>query len=168
MLFGEALLFIAGSALVGAALGALDAACTGGDVLEGAVSGLLTGAVSSACVFFTAGLGTPLATAGAAGVVSTIVDAGVQYAFHGEVDLVSALETGATAAVGALFPVFPGLKNNYINAFGSLLANSEFAVIVTITDIILKHIINSNQTQKNNNKTAGRGCGKSSNLEQLY
>ncbi len=151
-LLGEALIFIGGSTLIGAAIGAFSAACKGEDVLSGAMTGAAIGAVSSAVVFGAAVFDIPnLAAATAAGILGGAVDAAIQYTSTGTVDLQKVATTAATTFISAAVPVFDGINSNMVDAVGSLITSSEVSTLVTVVEVSINKFASARNGRWGNN-----------------
>ena len=125
-------------AIVGSALGAFNAACTGGDPVEGAVEGFLTGALGAAAgLYFSAGVAFALGCAGGT-VVDVVVQLISQYAENKNIDI-SALDfsrsfkVGIQTGVGAAIPAVGDLGIS--NAISTSVIWCEVSAIISCLDV---------------------------------
>ena len=156
-LFLSALIFIGVSALVGAGTGAYIAASDGGDtgdIIEGAIEGMLTGAAAAAIGYFAPAvmigglkISSTIVTAGGGFLAGGLIDVGVQVGAHYieqgtvndfELDVDRMFETATTTAISAAVPTFEGIKESTVTAIGSTIVAAEASVLVS-TGVIIRH-----------------------------
>ncbi|MBP3645771.1 MAG: RHS repeat-associated core domain-containing protein, partial [Clostridia bacterium] len=156
-LFLSALIFIGVSALVGAGTGAYIAACDGGDtgdIIEGAIEGMLTGAAAAAIGYFAPAvmigglkISSTIVAAGGGFLAGGLIDVGVQVGAHYieqgtvndfELDVDRMFETATTTAIGAAVPTLEGTKESTVTAIGSTIVAAEASVLVS-TGVIIRH-----------------------------
>ena len=155
--FLSALIFIGVSALVGAGTGAYIAACDGGDtgdIIEGAIEGMFTGAAAAAIGYFAPAvmigglkISSTFVAAGGGFMAGGLIDAGVQVGAHYieqgtlndfELDVDRMFETATTTAIGAAVPTFDGTKESTVTAIGSAIVAAEASILVS-TGVIIQH-----------------------------
>ena len=135
---------IAVGAVVGGLLGAFSAATTGGDILESAIEGCLTGAVGSVFSIVLGGF----AAFGAAFVSGIIIDVGVQlssqYIEKGkveEIDAGRAVKTGIQTGLGTAIPQYGNVGASSVDAFGTAIMWSEASAMIACADVAATNVI---------------------------
>ncbi len=135
---------IAVGAVVGGLLGAFSAATTGGDILESAIEGCLTGAVGSVFGIVLGGF----AAFGAAFVSGIIIDVGVQassqYIETGkieEIDVGRAIKTGVNTGLGARVPSYGSIYTDSVDAFGTAIIWAEVSTVIACADVASTQLI---------------------------
>lgn len=130
-------------------LGAFNAATTGGNVLEAAIEGALTGLVGSACGLLISNPLTAIALAAAGGaVVDFATQATGQLITKGtfEVSQIDLARTGKTAfqtGLGAAIPQLGDANNVAADAFGTALIWAEGSTLITTADVIITNSVNT-------------------------
>ena len=135
---------IAVGAVVGGLLGVFSAATTGGDILESAIEGCLTGAVGSVFSIVLGGF----AAFGAAFVSGIIIDVGVQvssqYIEKGkveEIDAGRAVKTGIQTGLGTAIPQYGNVGASSVDAFGTAIMWSEASTLIACADVAASNMI---------------------------
>ena len=150
--FGFIGAIIAAGAIVGGLLGAFSAATTGGNILESAIEGCLTGALGATCGIL---ISPPAVAIGLAGIGGAIIDfatqATTQYIETKRVDLTKidrgrVAKTGAQTGIGTAIPVLGKGAGNAVDAFGTALIWAEAAVLITCTDVAITNIVAATQS----------------------
>ena len=129
------------STIVGGLLGAFSAAATGGNIVEGAVEGVLTGAISSIL-----GTTTPLstfATVATATFTGFVIDLTIQGIFNSQdgranIDYGRAVKTGLQTGISAWVPCL----GKPIDVFGTALAWAEVSALIIVADVITTNMNN--------------------------
>ena len=136
---------IAVGAVVGGLLGAFSAATTGGDILESAIEGCLTGALGAACAFLPVA---PIWTITISMVGGALVDLGVQvssqYIEKGkveEIDAGRAVKTGIQTGLGTAIPQYGNVGASSVDAFGTAIMWSEASTLIACADVAASNMI---------------------------
>jgi len=141
---------IATGAVVGGLLGAFTAVATGGNVLESAIEGCLTGALGASCGILIAN---PIVAVGLATIGGSAVDfatqATTQYIEKKRVDLSEidygrVVKTGLQTGLGAAIPAFGEGAGNAVDAFGTSLIWAEASTLIACADVVVTNLVNSN------------------------
>ena len=149
--FGLAAAIIATGAIVGGLLGAFSAATTGGNILESAIEGCVTGAIGAACGILIANPITAVAVAAIGGAATDFVTQGVtQYIETQDLDLAKidygrVVKTGSQTGIGTAIPAFGEGASNAIDAFGTALIWAEGSTMITCLDIIFTKLFAATQ-----------------------
>ena len=135
-------------------MGAMSAASTGGNVLEGAIEGALTGAIGTAAGLLIAN---PLIAFGVAAIGASTVDLSIQMIANksfnfSKVDPVRLIKTGIQTGVSTLIPKFGKGTENAIDAFGTALIWIEGGTLLSIADIVVTNIFDVVNVPKKPNK----------------
>lgn len=144
-------------------LGAFSAAAAGGNVVEGAIGGALTGVIGAACGLLSIpSLGAiALATLGGA-----VVDLGMQLSTQyyendgmelSKINKGSIIKTGVMTGLGTAIPAFGNGAKNVIDAVGTALIWAEGAALITSAEIVLTNLTTSKKV---------KSVGVSSNTKQ--
>ena len=155
-LFVEALLFIGVSAVVGALAGTFTAACTGGDLLEGALEGAALGAVAATATVLTPILlpaastatvaGVTFAAAGAAGFGIDILTQHISHETgdHSEepfeVDWGRSIKTAFTTGIAGVVPTYGNPTDSLVNTVGSLIMGFDASFINAAAEIAIVNL----------------------------
>ena len=140
--------------VIGGIFGAVDAAATDGDVVEGAIEGCINGGLSAICGLL---ITNPVAAVVTAFGGSVLVDVGTQvtsqYIKTGEVDLTEVdtrrtFKVGLQTAAGTAIPAFGNTTANAVDAFGTALIWSEGAILITCADIVYERTRHQNVFRK--------------------
>lgn len=136
---------IAVGAVVGGLLGAFSAATTGGDILESAIEGCLTGALGAACAFLPVA---PIWTITISMFGGAFVDLGVQvssqYIEKGkveEIDAGRAVKTGIQTGLGTAIPQYGNVGASSVDAFGTAIMWSEASTLIACADVAASNMI---------------------------
>ena len=136
---------IAVGAVVGGLLGAFSAATTGGNILESAIEGCLTGALGAACAFLPL---KPIWTITISMVGGALVDLGVQvssqYIEKGkveEIDAGRAVKTGIQTGLGTAIPQYGNVGASSVDAFGTAIMWSEASTLIACADVAASNMI---------------------------
>ena len=159
-LFGLACLIVGACALIGAGLGAANAASTGGDVLEGAVEGFLTGAAGAICGLTLSPIGAFIIGGISGGAIDFSVQAASQYirtdtVDFSDIDWKRTIKTSVQTGVGAAIPSFGGGSANAVDAIGTALIWSECSTLITCTDIISENLSKYSAARRDANRNNG-------------
>ena len=161
--FGFLGAIIATGAIVGGLLGAFSAATTGGNVLESAIEGCLTGALGATCGIL---ISNPIVAVGAATFGGSVIDFTTQvtsqYIEKKSVDLSNidygrVAKTGLQTGIGTAIPVYGKGAGNAVDAFGTALIWAEGSALITTTDVVITNLTNT--TSKGAKTRPGRRLG---------
>ena len=139
---------IAVCGVIGGLNGAINAASTNGNVVEGAIIGCLTGMIGSVCALT---MPAPAAIA-IATVAGGIVDYGMQAVFQyietgsfdpKKVNIKQCIKTGLLTGISTAIPEFDQGANNAIDAFATALMWAEGSTLITFGDIAITNTIYS-------------------------
>ena len=152
----EAIVFVGVSAVVGALAGTFTAACTGGDLLEGALEGAALGAVAATATVLTpillpaASTATvAIATFAVAGSVGLGVDILTQRISHetGEhsdepfkIDWGRSVKTALTTGIAGVVPTYGNPTDSLINTVGSLIMGFDASFINAAAEIAIVNL----------------------------
>ena len=151
-------LFIGGSAIIGGLAGAFTAACTGGNVWEGAIEGAALGATAATATVLAPALLPAAASGLAVGATAfalsslggIIIDYTTQRVSHrittGSddgfiLDVGRLLKTGFTTGVSGVLPTYGKPQETAINAVGSLVIGGDASLINSAVEIIITKIL---------------------------
>ena len=153
--FGLVAAVVLTGAVVGGLLGAFSAATTGGNVLESAIEGVLTGAVGAACGLL---ISNPVVAISCAAIGGMAVDyapqATTQYIENGyldssKIDVGRIKKTGLLTGLGAAIPQFGQPTKYASDAFGTALIWGEGSTLITVADVVTTKINTSRNRNKN-------------------
>jgi RHS repeat-associated protein len=145
--FGLVGAIIATGAIVGGLLGAFSAATTGGNILESAIEGCLTGALGAACGIL---ISNPVVAVGLATVGGAAIDFTTQVATQyietksvdmSKIDRGRIVKTGLQTGIGTAIPAFGEGAGNAVDAFGTALIWAEASTMIICTDVIVTNTI---------------------------
>ena len=165
---GESLLgaIIVTGAIVGGLLGAFSAATTGGNVLESAIEGCLTGALSSTCGIL---ISNPIVAVGIAIAGGAAVDFGMQVSTQyvtkkqitlPTIDYGRVAKTGLQTGISTAIPQYGKGAQNAVDAFGTALIWAEGSALITCLDIAITNLAaasanqNTSISEKTNQRTS--------------
>ena len=149
----EALLFVGVSATIGAVAGMFTAACTGGNLLEGALEGAALGATAATATVLmpllmptASTLAVASATFAAAGFG---IDVLTQYISHEigsnaddpfNVEWGRSIKTGFTTGIAGVVPTYGNPTDSIINAVGSLIIGFDASFVNAAIEIAIVNI----------------------------
>ena len=152
----EALVFIGVSAVIGALSGTFTAACTGGNLLEGALEGAALGAAAATATVLapillpTASVATVAgATFVAAGAAGFGIDILTQYISHKsgnsasepfEINWRRSAKTALTTGIAGVVPTYGNPTNSLLNAAGSLVMGFDAAFINAAVEVAIVNL----------------------------
>lgn len=147
---------IGASGIIGALTGAFSAATTGGNVVEGAIEGMLLGAAGASCGLFLQGGAAILAGAICGGIIDVGTQSVVQYDATGSVDVtqfdyVRLIKNIGTTGLGTLIPQWGKATDDIIAAIGTAVMWGEASTLIACTDVVATNIVDSTKT--NNSAT---------------
>ena len=156
---------IATCAIVGGILGAFSAAATGGNVLEGAIEGCLTGALGATCSLLWPSPCLAVTVAGLGGcLIDFATQISTQYIENGSVDVLSVdygrvAKIGVQTAVGTAIPALGAGADDTVDAVGTALIWAEASTLIVCVDVIVTNVITGAQLSyssisKNSSKSA--------------
>ena len=134
-------------AIVGGLLGAFSAASTGGNILESAIEGCLTGALGAMCGILVAN---PVVAVGLATVGGAAIDFATQVTTQcmtsksvslSKIDVGRVAKTGIQTGIGAAIPVFGKGAGNAVDAVGTALIWAEASAIIACADVAVTNTI---------------------------
>ena len=145
---------LATGTIVGGILGAFNALCTGGNILEGAIEGAITGLCSSALGVAIPNVAATFAIGIAGGAaIDFATQSATQYIETGTVDVRKidygrVVSTGLQTGIGASIPALksstgsplPSLKGGKADVFGTALIWSEGSAAITIGGIVITQV----------------------------
>ncbi len=145
--FGLVGAIIATGTIVGGLLGAFSAAAAGGNILESAIEGCLTGALGAAfgLLIPSSGLAVIAAAAGGA-VIDFATQATTQYIQNksvnlSEIDGWRVAKTAAQTGIGTAIPQYGQGAGNAVDAFGTALIWAEASTMIVCTDVVVTNTI---------------------------
>lgn len=145
--FGLVGAIIATGAIVGGLLGAFSTATTGGNILESAIEGCLTGALGAACGIL---ISNPIVAVGLATVGGAAIDFTTQVTTQyietksvdmSKIDRGRIVKTGLQTGIGTAIPAFGEGAGNAVDAFGTALIWAEASTMIVCTDVVVTNII---------------------------
>ena len=150
-------------AIVGGLLGAFSAATTGGNILESAIEGCLTGALGAACGILISNsiVAVGLATVGGAAIDFT-TQVTTQYIETKSVDMSKIdpgriVKTGLQTGMGTAIPAFGEGADNAVDAFGTALIWAEASTMIVCADVIVTNTIAAVQSSSKGTSRNWRG-----------
>lgn len=161
--FGLIGAIIATGAIVGGLLGAFSAATTGGNILESAIEGCLTGALGAACGIL---ISNPIVAVGLATVGGAAIDfttqVTTQYIETKSVDMSKIdpgriVKTGLQTGMGTAIPAFGEGAGNAVDAFGTALIWAEASTMIVCADVIVTNTIAAVQSSSKGTSRNWRG-----------
>ena len=145
--FGLVGAIIATGAIVGGLLGAFSAATTGGNILESAIEGCLTGALGAACGIL---ISNPIVAVGLATVGGAAIDFTTQVTTQyietksvdmSKIDRGRIVKTGLQTGIGTAIPAFGEGAGNAVDAFGTALIWAEASTMIVCIDVVVTNTI---------------------------
>ena len=151
--FGLAATVIVTGSIVGGLLGAFNAVATGGNVLEAAIEGALTGLIGSACGLMSI---TPVAAIALAALGGAVVDFATQvtsqfistgtFAFS-KIDGERIFKTAVQTGLGTAIPQLGNAKEVTADAIGTALICAEGSALISCADVVVTNTRNSTKKQ---------------------
>ena len=145
--FGLVGAIIATGSIVGGLLGAFSAVATGGNILEGAIEGCLTGALGAACGIL---ISNPFVAVGLATLGGAAIDFTTQVTTQyietkcvdmSKIDRGRIVKTGLQTGMGTAIPAFGDGAGNAVDAFGTALIWAESSTLIVCTDVVVTNTI---------------------------
>jgi hypothetical protein len=145
--FGLVGAIIATGAIVGGLLGAFSAATTGGNILESAIEGCLTGALGAACGIL---VSNPIVAVGLAAIGGAAIDFTTQVTTQyietksvdmSKIDYGRIVKTGLQTGIGTAIPAFGEGAGNAVDAFATALIWAEASTMIVCADVVVTNII---------------------------
>ena len=117
--------------VIGGILGAFNALCTGGNVPEGFIEGILTGVVGS-----WAGVTGHIYIAS---YVNVAIDCLTQLVFEDQVNLGRIIKSGFQTYIGAKIPPLRNYSDDVIEAIGTAILWSEGSAVLNAADVVVEN-----------------------------
>ena len=133
-------------------MGAVSAATTGGNILESAIEGCLTGALGAACGIL---ISNPVVAVGVATVGGAAIDFATQVTTQyiedkrvdmSKIDYGRIVKTGFQTGLGTAIPQFGEGAGNAVDAFGTALIWAEGSTLIACADIAVTNTIAAAQS----------------------